>query len=85
VSEIDPEILAAIKAAAREALTDRVPEWLTPKEAAAYTKIPSGTLQKWRARNKGPPAYQISPRMFRYKRAELDAFITTCTPDENSK
>lgn len=77
MSKLDPELIAAIKAAIREVLPEQPTEWLTTEEVSALTKIPRATLEKWRANNKGPPAYQPAPRTYRYKRAEVDAHLSS--------
>lgn len=50
---------------------------LTPQQAAAYLCIPEATLKAWRSRRKGygPKAVRLGRRI-RYRRQELDSWIT---------
>ncbi|MGE4654297.1 helix-turn-helix transcriptional regulator [Bifidobacterium hominis] len=51
-------------------------EWLTRKEAAAYTRTTTGTLASFAYQHKGPKMYKPSPRKVLYKRSDLDAWLT---------
>lgn len=52
------------------------PELLTVTEAAAYLRIAPGTLYNWNHIGKGPRVTNVG-RCLRYKRADLDAFLTS--------
>ncbi len=75
LDEVDPKFLTTIKKAVQEGLSENRPEWLTSAEAAAYIKVHPEYLQKLRTQNKGPPYHRLGPRLIRYKRADLDAFL----------
>ena len=50
-------------------------QWLTPDQAAAYIGVAKITLAKWRITGSGPPFHRPKPRLIRYLRSELDAWI----------
>jgi predicted DNA-binding transcriptional regulator AlpA len=54
-----------------------VPELESDKQVNARTGIGTKVLQKWRLNGEGPPWYRIGPQLVRYKRAEVDAWITS--------
>lgn len=66
---------------ARERTEPRQPregaEWLTPAEAAFMLGCAVQTLAKWRVSGfeNGPPWYRSAPRIVRYARADVDAFL----------
>jgi excisionase family DNA binding protein len=76
LDDIDDDVLAIIKHAISDAALKQPSEWLTSAEAAAYLRVHPETLVKWRACNKGPPFHRIGPRSIRYRRADLDAYVT---------
>lgn len=48
---------------------------LTSAEVAAYLHVSEATLSRWRASNDGPTWINLSG-IYRYRRADLDAWIT---------
>lgn len=50
-------------------------KWMTTNEFADFIRIHPNTAQKWRSRGKGPKAHLIPPRMYRYDRLEVEAFV----------
>lgn len=60
--------------------TDAVPEVLwTTEQAAAYLQVDPRLLAGWRSRRTGPPAVRVGPRLLRYRKADLDAWIEEWT------
>ncbi len=51
------------------------PEWLSPKQAAAYSGLSHTTLEQMRARGTGPEYTRIGRRIVRYKRSALDQYL----------
>lgn len=51
------------------------PEVMTPGEAAAFLEVTTETLYRWRKDNWGPPYSQVNPRIVRYLRSDLVAFL----------
>ncbi|MFC2696825.1 MAG: helix-turn-helix transcriptional regulator [Bifidobacterium dentium] len=51
-------------------------EWMTRKEAAAYTKTTAGTLATLAYQHRGPRMFKPSPRKVIYRRSDLDAWLT---------
>jgi excisionase family DNA binding protein len=49
---------------------------LTTKQAASYLNLHPSTLEKWRVYGGGPQAYRLGTKAIRYRRSDLDAFIT---------
>lgn len=47
---------------------------LTTAEAAAYLRLPKGTLEVWRQRGQGPRYSKIG-RCVRYRQSQLDEFM----------
>lgn len=43
-------------------------------EAAAYSRVPEGTLRYWRARDEGPASFRLGRRVI-YRRSALDAWM----------
>lgn len=56
---------------------DTQPQWLNPKEAAAYLNTSPWTLSDWRYKGRGPKYSKMGPRLVRYAKADLDAFMET--------
>ncbi|WP_019647225.1 helix-turn-helix transcriptional regulator [Novispirillum itersonii] len=50
---------------------------LTPEQAAALLSVSPATLERWRARRPlhGPAFIKMSPRVVRYRRSDVTAFI----------
>lgn len=65
-------------AAATTALAERLaPSGLMkPEQAAEYLQITTATLQAWRATNRKKLAYVKVGGQVRYRRTDLDQFIT---------
>jgi hypothetical protein len=57
-------------------LEDRL---LTQLEAAAILGLSPRTLESMRLRTVGPPFVRVSRRCVRYRRTELERFISMCT------
>lgn len=47
---------------------------LTISQAADYLGVSTEALRKWRKENRGPQYVKLGPKLFAYKREELDAF-----------
>lgn len=52
---------------------------LTAAEVAEYLRVPLTTLYVWRTRGTGPTASRVG-RYLRYRRADLDEWLTAQTP-----
>lgn len=50
--------------------------WLTPAEAAIYLGVSVATLSRWRSLKTGPRVAAPAPRLIRYAKTDLDAFLT---------
>lgn len=50
---------------------------LTTLEVSELTKVPEGTLRKWRHYGKeGPRSFKAGPRLVRYLRSDVDAWLS---------
>ncbi|MBI2407500.1 MAG: helix-turn-helix domain-containing protein [Gemmatimonadetes bacterium] len=49
--------------------------WLTAQEAAHHLGLRVQTLANWRKAGVGPRSYRPAPRVVRYRRDELDAWV----------
>jgi excisionase family DNA binding protein len=52
---------------------------LDTTEAAQYLGTSRPTLERWRAERRGPPVVYLAKRIVRYRRSDLDAFISAST------
>lgn len=50
-------------------------EWLDTAEAATYLGMSKVALEQMRKKNDGPKFYKPLPRVVRYKRSDLDAWV----------
>jgi len=69
---------ASIKVdAVEEALNEaaRMPELVTPKQAAAILTVTERTLERWRIAGDGPPFVRLSRSTVRYSLPMLAAFV----------
>lgn len=59
-------------------------ELLTTVEAAAYLRLKPATLETWRSTKRDGPPYIKRGRSVAYRRADLEAYITsnTITPSK---
>lgn len=57
-------------------------EALNPRQAARYLGCQDSTLRAWRASGFGPGFYRLG-RLIRYRRAELDRWITANSTHPN--
>lgn len=48
---------------------------LSTRDAADYLGVNYFTLSRWRSEGRGPTFVQLGPRIIRYRRAALDAFL----------
>jgi predicted DNA-binding transcriptional regulator AlpA len=48
---------------------------LTPADAASLVGVSISTLKRMRLRGHGPQALQLTSRTFRYRRAEVEAWL----------
>lgn len=48
---------------------------MTEVETADYLGLTTRTLQAWRVKGGGPPFLRVSPRVIRYRRVEIDAWL----------
>jgi len=49
---------------------------LTPEQAGELLGLSWRTLEGWRQRGHGPPFVKLSTRRIRYRRADLDRFVS---------
>lgn len=59
---------------AAQAITDR----MKVREAATYLGLSESTLNSMRCEGRGPRYVRLGNRVF-YRRADLDAYLKTCT------
>jgi len=57
-------------------VADQAPEYMKPKQAAAYLGLSVQQLELWRWRAEGPPYLRVTSRIIRYRRADLDAWMS---------
>jgi predicted DNA-binding transcriptional regulator AlpA len=48
---------------------------LTPPQAARYVGVSEAVLRLWRSRGSGPRHFKAGPKLIRYRRCDLDAWI----------
>ena len=48
---------------------------LTPKQAAEFLGVPSGTLAQWRSERRGPAYIKLEDRLVRYRRSDLEEYL----------
>jgi len=48
---------------------------LTPRQAADFLGVPSGTLAQWRSERRGPPFIKLENRLVRYRRSDLEEYL----------
>ncbi|QDV66166.1 helix-turn-helix transcriptional regulator [Crateriforma conspicua] len=53
-------------------------EWMTVKEIAAAFGVCPNTIRRRAAAKQFPQPYRISRRVYRWKRAEVEAFAEQC-------
>ena len=51
-------------------------ELLNTDSAADLLGLSKSTLEHWRMVRKGPPFVRVGPRCIRYRRADLDAWLS---------
>lgn len=73
---LDQGLTAAIRETVSTVARQAPPEWMTAKEAADFLRIHPAHLEKLRAQRLGP-AFHRWGRMIRYRRADLDAFLSS--------
>jgi excisionase family DNA binding protein len=56
--------------------------WLTRAEAAAYLNVNPSYLEKRKRRGLLPRFSQVGKRIIRYRRSDLDAFLTSGLQDD---
>ena len=54
-------------------------DMLTTKQVAAWLGLSATTLEIWRTEGRGPPFVRLSPRMVRYRRSDVQAWLTERT------
>jgi excisionase family DNA binding protein len=52
-----------------------LPKYLTTAQAAEYCNIKVKTLERHRQNGTGPPYIKVGPRIIRYRREDLDAWM----------
>jgi excisionase family DNA binding protein len=57
-------------------------ELLTVEEAARYLRVARRTLDRWRAQGIGPPSIKLPSGGRRYRRADLDRWLSEHQQDE---
>ena len=60
-------------------------EWLTPTEAAGYLGLAPQSLAYMRHMGKGPVWARPSPRIVRYRRADLESWLSSATVRSTSE
>lgn len=75
-------LIPLIDDAVRRALAEHIainqtvtPEWLSPRQAAAYTSFTEKHLEALRGRGEGPAYSKPGKKAVRYARADLDAWM----------
>ena len=48
---------------------------MTPQQVARYIGVSDAALRLWRSRGEGPPFFKAGPRLVRYRRTDIDAWI----------
>ena len=48
---------------------------LTEEETATILQVHRATLSRWRQRGGGPPFVRLGPKLIRYRRSELRAWV----------
>ena len=59
--------------------------WLTPAEAAEYLGLATQSLAYMRHMGKGPVWARPSPRIVRYRRADLESWLSSATVRSTSE
>lgn len=54
---------------------------LTPLETAEYLKVNHATIVNWRRSGAGPRYITMGPRLIRYRRGDLDAWLDSQAKD----
>ena len=62
-----------------------LPELLLPEEAAEFARVSSKTLLDWTRIEGVPGAFQLHPRLWRYRRDEFLAWARSGAPAEKAK
>ncbi|WP_081639907.1 helix-turn-helix transcriptional regulator [Actinomadura flavalba] len=50
-------------------------EWITRPEFAQCARVSVATLRRWSRLGIGPRAHRVGPRLVRYRKAEVDAWM----------
>lgn len=50
-------------------------EWLTTGEYAALARVSVPTARRWARQSIGPRPHKFGPRLVRYRRSEVDAWM----------
>jgi excisionase family DNA binding protein len=58
------------------------PELLTVEEAARYLRVSRRTLDRWQAESIGPPSIKLPSGARRYRRTDLDRWLTEHQEEE---
>lgn len=74
VADVAERVAAQLVAQAK---TAGVKEWLTPPEAAEYLGQKPTTLEIQRCTGKGPRFYKLGRNAVRYKRSDLDEYLSS--------
>jgi excisionase family DNA binding protein len=53
-------------------------EMMTIGETAAYLRVPKNTFYDWRRRNVGPRDVRLTIGTIRYRRSDVDDWVTQC-------
>jgi predicted DNA-binding transcriptional regulator AlpA len=53
-----------------------VEEILASADVAQLMKVPVGTVRYWRHIGEGPPAFKLGPKAVRYRRSQVEAWIS---------
>lgn len=48
---------------------------LTPAQVADLLAVPLRTMQYWREKRMGPAYLTLGPKLIRYRRSDIDAFL----------
>lgn len=49
---------------------------VTPAELAERAKVSRSTVERWRFEGRGPAPIKLTPRTVRYKRSDVDRFLS---------
>jgi excisionase family DNA binding protein len=75
LEELVEKLAAKVAARIENRPVSQPSNWLGTEEAAKYLGVTERSLQKWREKNVGPKFSRVGPRLVRYAKLDLDAFV----------